>query len=339
MNLIGSYRALKNNSKSAMIAAIEIYNKPQSAYRNECFCILLVNAWELLLKAILSKHKQKIFYPKLPHQLHKSFSLSDALAAAKIYFPAHIAFEPINQNITILSEYRNHCIHFYNQPGFEVVIFGLAQTSIVNYRDLMLAIFHLDISNEMNLSLLPLSLGAQPDPIQFLQKAKENPPKSRVIAEFVQRISQITQQLEADHSDTGRFLSIFKVNLESTKKVSSADVIVGVQPSADDSMPVYIDRRIDPNISHTETTKSVLQKIGNSVDGIKFGPYQFQAIVWKYDIKNKPHLCWQAASKVLTLYSPELISFIRKLSSTEIETAVQAYREDMRKRQKARKAN
>jgi len=47
-----------------MLAAIEIYNKPQIEYRDECFLILLVNAWELLLKAILSKNKQSIFYFK-----------------------------------------------------------------------------------------------------------------------------------------------------------------------------------------------------------------------------------------------------------------------------------
>jgi hypothetical protein len=31
MNLRGSYRALRDNSKAAMFAAIEIYNKPQFA--------------------------------------------------------------------------------------------------------------------------------------------------------------------------------------------------------------------------------------------------------------------------------------------------------------------
>ncbi|MDP9313135.1 MAG: DUF3644 domain-containing protein [Chloroflexota bacterium] len=199
MNLTGSYRALRNNSRSAMIAAIEIYNKPQIAYRNECFSILLVNAWELLLKAILSKNKQRIFYPKNPNQPYRTLSLQDALSTAQPYLPAHIPFEPIAQNINVLSEYRNNSIHFYNQPGVEVLVYGLAQTSIVNYRDLMLAIFNIDISNEMNISLLPLSLGAQPDPIQFLQKAKENPPKSRALAQFIDEISDITHDLEAKH--------------------------------------------------------------------------------------------------------------------------------------------
>jgi len=41
MNYRGSYRHLLRNSKAAMIAAVEIYNKPRFDYREECFTILL----------------------------------------------------------------------------------------------------------------------------------------------------------------------------------------------------------------------------------------------------------------------------------------------------------
>ena len=34
-----------------MIAAIEVYNKPDFLYRGETFSILAINSWELLLKA------------------------------------------------------------------------------------------------------------------------------------------------------------------------------------------------------------------------------------------------------------------------------------------------
>lgn len=60
MNYCGSWRKLIGNSKSAMLAAIEIYNKPRIEYRNEIFVQLLINAWELMLKAILSHAKESI---------------------------------------------------------------------------------------------------------------------------------------------------------------------------------------------------------------------------------------------------------------------------------------
>lgn len=185
MNLRGSFRALRNNSSAAMLAAIEIYNKPQIAYRDECFSILLINAWELLLKAVISKNKQPIFYPKKRGEAYRTLSLRDASVKAQNFFPANIQYEPVAQNVNMLETYRNNAIHFYNQHGFGVIIYGLAQTGIVNYRDLMLSIFNIDIANEMTLSLLPLSFGTQSDPIEFLQKAKTAAPSNKAVAQFL----------------------------------------------------------------------------------------------------------------------------------------------------------
>ena len=42
---------LSGKSVQAAVAAIEVYNKPNFSYREEAFSLLIVNAWELLLKA------------------------------------------------------------------------------------------------------------------------------------------------------------------------------------------------------------------------------------------------------------------------------------------------
>jgi hypothetical protein len=44
---------LLQTAEAALISAIEIYNKPAFAYREETFAILALNAWELMLKAKL----------------------------------------------------------------------------------------------------------------------------------------------------------------------------------------------------------------------------------------------------------------------------------------------
>lgn len=64
INYRGSYRKLAGNSTSAMMAAVEIYNKPRFAYRDEVSVIVMMNAWELLLKAIVSKAGKSIFEKK-----------------------------------------------------------------------------------------------------------------------------------------------------------------------------------------------------------------------------------------------------------------------------------
>jgi len=44
-------RNLADKSVQAAISAIEVYNKPDFSYREESFSLLMLNAWELLLKA------------------------------------------------------------------------------------------------------------------------------------------------------------------------------------------------------------------------------------------------------------------------------------------------
>jgi hypothetical protein len=44
-------KALLEKSIASAISAIEVYNKPDFKYREETFSILMINAWELLLKS------------------------------------------------------------------------------------------------------------------------------------------------------------------------------------------------------------------------------------------------------------------------------------------------
>lgn len=54
--MLARHRRLLRKSVAAMIAAVDVYNKPDFKYREETFSILAVNAWELLLKAFILKN-------------------------------------------------------------------------------------------------------------------------------------------------------------------------------------------------------------------------------------------------------------------------------------------
>ena len=43
--------SLIEKSVACAVSAIEIYNKPDFKYREETFSILMINSWELILKA------------------------------------------------------------------------------------------------------------------------------------------------------------------------------------------------------------------------------------------------------------------------------------------------
>lgn len=59
--------SILEKSIACAVSAIEIYNKPDFKYREETFAILMINAWELVLKAKMIKdahNNLKVIYVK-----------------------------------------------------------------------------------------------------------------------------------------------------------------------------------------------------------------------------------------------------------------------------------
>lgn len=332
MNQFGSYRCLLGNSTSAMLAAIEIYNKPQFSYRSECFVILLLNAWELAFKALLSKNRIRIFKSKERGKPYITLGLWDAMEAGKHLFPHGIPYRPVAENIGRLADYRNNAVHFYNEPGFEVVIYGLAQTSIVNFRDFVSACFDRDIASEVNIILLPLSFGAAPDPIKFLGRVGDGSHKPAV-TEFLKVIADTSTDLENARIDTGRFLTVFQVNLQSTKKIQSADIIAGIGGEITKGM-LLLSKKIDPNKSHPNRRKEILQQVGSQLRGKPFTTRTFDAMVWHHKIKDIERFCWKNESTNTFQYSSELATHLKSFTKEQIETASEAYSVYLRENKK-----
>lgn len=326
MNYRGSYRHLSRNSRAAMIAAIETYNKPRSEYRDETFSILLLNAWELLLKAILSKNRQSIFYRKERKQPYRTLSWRDAFDGAKTLFPTNVNAIPVRRNLDLITTYRDNAVHFYNESGLSALLWALAQTSILNYRDLLLDIFGVDLARDVNWRILPLGARQPIDPIQYLADTKEGSGKVRpAVRQFVAEILSVANGLKEGGVDTGRFLTVFNVKLESVKKIGEADVVVGVAKSTEVGGPLVVERAVDPNVSHPLRQKDVLARVP-SLHGAPFTAHTFQAIVWKYGLRERRPFCWRATEGVLTKYSNDVIPFIRDLTEADVKAALTDYK-------------
>lgn len=313
-----------------MIAAIEIYNKPAFAYRDECFVILLLNAWELLLKAIRSKSGRSIYYPKQRTSPYRTLSLADALKRAQDLFPPYISHLAVSENIRIITTYRDNAIHFYNKPGFASLVYALAQTSIVNYKDLLQAIFGMDLSREITIQILPLGLTPPVDPITYLQQPLDTKGRlSPAVSQFIREIRDSLQLLEQQGADTGRLLTVFNVKLESTKKLGRADILVGIGTEIDGEGPLVVERRVDPNISHPLRTKDVIERVGN-LHSLYTTRWIVRVINWKYKIHENPRYCWRSSDNVLTKFSHDFVQFLKSLGPQEIEQAIADYQDHWR---------
>jgi hypothetical protein len=339
MNYRGSYRHLLRNGKAALLGAIEIYNKPRFDYRDECFVILLLNAWELVLKALLSRNRRTIFYPKKRKEPYRTLSWKDAMVAGEQFFPKDLPALPVRRNLELLSTYRDNSVHFYNAPGFGSVIYALAQTSIVNLKDLLQKVFDVDLGTAITWQLLPLGLESPIDPIEYISGHDEKTQhRNAAVRQFVSELGAAANEVQQARADTGRLLTVFKVKLESTKKIENAAVVVGVGAAESVDGPLAVYKTVDPNITHPLRQKEIVAEIG-TLHGSTFSGHVFQAIVWKHELKAKGQYCRQAKEGVLTRYSRDVVAFVKRLTQADVEAALKDYRAHLQGRARAKKTN
>jgi hypothetical protein len=147
-------RLLLDKSLGAMLAAIEIYNKPVFSYREESFAILAVNAWELLLKARLlqlasNKLSALLIYEprtkidgtssdKLYRKKNRAGNFSTIGIFKAIDILANKYGEPLGPalkaNIESIVEIRDNAVHFVNKDfTFAKTIHEIGTAAVKNY--------------------------------------------------------------------------------------------------------------------------------------------------------------------------------------------------------------
>lgn len=126
------FQKFVDKSHAAMVGAIEVYNKPTFAYREETFCILAINAWELLLKAKLlkeAKNDPKCIQVREPRKLKSGGKSTKHMTVRKNRTGNPMTLQlsgciaelskvgtPINQqtslNLDALTDVRDNATHF-----------------------------------------------------------------------------------------------------------------------------------------------------------------------------------------------------------------------------------
>lgn len=153
------------------------------------------------------------------------------------------------------------------------------------------------------------------------------------IDEFMAAIGQAAQELEDEGIDTGRLLTSFDVSLQSTKKVTKADITVGVGVD-DQSAPVIVTRKVDPNLSHPYLLKDVIRKLGGAHEG-KVTSYVFQAVAFQFSLRDDPAMCWRNEALGTVQWSPDVVARVAKLTTEELDEATRSYRAMLRARRRA----
>jgi len=152
---------LVEKSLHAALSAIEVYNKPDFKYREEAFAILMVNAWELLLKAkvVIDNGEQESSL----HQKHKDGTTPLSRSGNPRTITIGDAMDKVNldqtlaDNLFVLIELRDNAIHLINTgPLLNVKTLEVGTASLRSYLEMAKDWFAMDLSR-YNFYLMPMS--------------------------------------------------------------------------------------------------------------------------------------------------------------------------------------
>lgn len=330
-----SIKRLVDNSLAAMLAAVEVYNKPQMTYRDEVTVMLVVNAWELALKATLRQARQSIFYPKKPGQRYLSISIDDALGrvSAQGLWPAGVDGAATTVNVKALTEYRDRAIHLYNAQGLGSVIHPFLQQNVLNYRDFVLARFKKDLADSMTWQLLPLGATAPADAVQFMRADKSSTMVAEV-EDFINELRDLMDGAEADGADMARVAVVYDIHLQSQKKMTSADLVVAVSPTADGQITI---QRTDPNQTHPYSATELLKRVNAKREGRTLTTYDLQVVCWKESLRENKKYAWRHSVAATHVYSGEAVSHLSSLPDERYDEIRAEYRAHLRRTRKSSK--
>ena len=166
---------LLDRAISAMVSALEIYNKPGFSYRDETFAILAINGWELLLKARwLAIHGNKasslyVYEKRQKADGTKSKKRFVKRTRSNVPFTRGIDYlakqmvntknlDPsVGHNLDVLREFRNCATHFYFQSSaFQKCLYEVGAACVKNFATATREWFGRELS-EFDLHLMPLT--------------------------------------------------------------------------------------------------------------------------------------------------------------------------------------
>lgn len=151
---------LLENSIGAALAAIEIYNKPDFRYREEVFCILITNAWELLLKAKLvheTNESLEVIYC-LDNQGRAKKTRSGNCMTIDLLKAAQKAGvdKAVYANLEHLVEIRDTAVHLFHEEPIVYLVYTLGVAALLNFQRLTTTWFDRSLS-EYSFYMLPIA--------------------------------------------------------------------------------------------------------------------------------------------------------------------------------------
>jgi len=235
-------------AEEALLSAIEVYNRPTFAYREETFAILALNAWELLLKAkLLAENKdkprclytferhvtkagqpsKKLYMKKnrsgapLTHGLWKTITELEDNTKARVD-------QTVKTNLEALVEIRDNAVHFMiASPQLAKQVLEIGSAAVRNFIELAQHWFSHDLSGR-HFFLMPIGFIDPPHSATAVDLSK---PEAKLIAYLAQLSANVRQAQGAAKTP---FNVTLEVNLSFKRSTAAGAMAVAItnDPSA-----------------------------------------------------------------------------------------------------------
>ena len=234
-------KGLLDSAESAFFAGIEIHNKPHISYRYPTVSILMINAWELLLKAYVYKNiNKKRIYEENGHTI--SFSKALSYVGEDINSKeGHKVFASIKENLNILDDYRNNNAHYF-EGDLDPIIFMIISKAAINFNNFIFKYFHKEVASDKNLFIMPIGFKLPFDPIDYLNKRCEH----EISNAFLSRVIQSIHKLNKDEINDSIVVG-FNMFTSSIKNVANADIVAAIDPTNTNAVPLTKEYRVTDN--------------------------------------------------------------------------------------------
>jgi hypothetical protein len=233
-----------HKAEAALLAAIEVYNKPDFRYREESFAILALNAWELLLKAkllslngndprclyVYETRQSKSGKPTKKRYLRRNragncqtLGLGPCIVALeKKGVPLPVG---VRKNLDAVTEIRDNAVHFISVSsllGKKVFEFGTA--AVANFVRLAREWFAHDLSR-YHLYIMPLGFLAPPQDAESIVVGSDE-------AQLIQYLTSLASSADIKEDDPYQTSLTLNLKMKRTSAPNAVKVAITDDPDA-----------------------------------------------------------------------------------------------------------
>ena len=280
---------LAKKSLAASLAAIEIYNKPNFSYREETFSILMINAWELLLKARIVQTRggkwRSVYVQEARRKKDgtksKLMTFKRNRSGQRLTIGLDRAAQLVRNlgddgidtlcvtNLRLLQSIRDSAIHLYNVGhDLERRIYRIGAASLKNFVTAYEAWFGPGL-DRYNLYLLPMAFQTPAEAVG-VPRALRRPSAEK------QLVSEILEAEQRNHAAaSGRFDVMIQVELKYVRTTEPHAIPVRKDSRDPSGITITLtDDQIRERFpwDYSELTNRLLVRYTDFVRNQRFGP-------------------------------------------------------------------